>query len=309
MRLLALRLNKRNLIFSGSLYQHWPWPRPLLGNQPWEAPQGDALCSSPIPQTPADYTYTHIHTYWLQTITHTDTSPKPQIPTPPSLWTASLTSGSGTSAKLGCRTWMAACQSWITSPVAKSCVYVVIMCFLLLRCFFPVLTLYSQKEHSLGVVFFFFSSLTLCMLYISSIPCLPVLSTPLSYCMYVWTGWWLISLVLVTSDNKGLLLLLLLHGRVSEWLVSSVNITILPNCVKTYYVCSVCIISVSFYEVLHMRSKLNLTFSIILNEKHLENAHVVGEHYKNENSVFKCIRINGPRHFKYVSGSKTVDNP
>ncbi len=49
---------------------------------------------------------------------------------------------------------------------------------------------------------------------------------------------------------------------------------------KTYYVCSVCIISVSFYEVLHMRSKLNLTFSIILNEKHLENAHVVGEHFK-----------------------------
>ncbi len=34
MRLLALRLNKHNLIFSGSLYQHWPWPRPLLGNQP-----------------------------------------------------------------------------------------------------------------------------------------------------------------------------------------------------------------------------------------------------------------------------------
>ncbi len=94
-----------------------------------------SLRSSPIPQTPADYTYTHIQTYWLQTITHTDTSPKPPIPTPPSLWTASLTSESGTSAKLGCRTWMAACQSWITSPVAKSCVYVVIMCFLLLRCF------------------------------------------------------------------------------------------------------------------------------------------------------------------------------
>ncbi len=30
------------------------------------------------------------------------------------------------------------------------------------------------------------------------------------YVVYVWTGGWLISLVLVTSDNKGLLLLLLL---------------------------------------------------------------------------------------------------
>ncbi len=29
------------------------------------------------------------------------------------------------------------------------------------------------------------------------------------YVVYVWTGWWLISLVLFTSDNKGLLLLLL----------------------------------------------------------------------------------------------------
>ncbi len=30
------------------------------------------------------------------------------------------------------------------------------------------------------------------------------------YVVYVWTGGWLISLVLVTSDNKGLLLLLLI---------------------------------------------------------------------------------------------------
>ncbi len=73
---------------------------------------------------------------------------------------------------------MAACQSWITSPVAKSCVYVVIMCFLLLRCFFPVLTLYSQKEHSLGVVFFFLLSLLMYAVYffnsLSSCPVYPL---------------------------------------------------------------------------------------------------------------------------------------
>ncbi len=76
---------------------------------------------------------------------------------------------------------------------------------------FPVLTLYSPRSIVWGL-FFFSPPLPHVMLYFSSIPCLPVLSTPLSYCMYVvyvWTGWWLISLVLVTSDNKGLLLLLL----------------------------------------------------------------------------------------------------
>ncbi len=39
------------------------------------------------------------------------------------------------------------------------------------------------------------------------------------------------------------------------------NVSCQKNCMKTYYVCSICIISVSFYEVLHMRSKANLTFS------------------------------------------------
>ncbi len=36
------------------------------------------------------------------------------------------------------------------------------------------------------------------------------------YVVYVWTGGWLISLVLVTSDNKGLLLLLLLLKGVAH---------------------------------------------------------------------------------------------
>ncbi len=42
------------------------------------------------------------------------------------------------------------------------------------------------KEHSLGVIFFLLSFLMLCCIF-SSIPCLPVLSTPLSY-MYVMYG-------------------------------------------------------------------------------------------------------------------------
>ncbi len=69
-------------------------------------------------------------------------------------------------------------------------------------------------EHSLGVKFFFFPPLSPhvkavfflipCLLF-----CLPRCHM---YVVYVWTGGWLISLVLVTSDNKGLLLLLLLSA-------------------------------------------------------------------------------------------------
>ncbi len=81
---------------------------------------------------------------------------------------------------------------------------------------FPVLTLYSPRSIVWGL--FFSPHLPHVMLYFSSIPCLPVLSTPLSYMyvVYVWTGWWLISLVLVTSDNKGLLLLLLKLKRLKS---------------------------------------------------------------------------------------------
>ncbi len=55
------------------------------------------------------------------------------------------------------------------------------ICAFVLRCFFSVLTLYSQMEHRLGVNFFFSPPSPHVMLYSSSIPCLPVLSTPLSY--------------------------------------------------------------------------------------------------------------------------------
>ncbi len=102
----------------------------------------------------------------------------------------------------------AACQSWICFSCCKSCVYGI--CAFVLRCFFSVLTLYSL-EHSLGVIFFS-SSLSSCkccifLTYPVFLFCLPRCQM---YVVYVWTGGWLISLVLVTSDNKGLLLLLLL---------------------------------------------------------------------------------------------------
>ncbi len=75
MRLLAPRLNNRNLIFPAPLNQHWPRPRPLLENQPWEEHCSvTLLCSSPILQTPADYKLLHIHTH---THIYAFTSPPP----------------------------------------------------------------------------------------------------------------------------------------------------------------------------------------------------------------------------------------
>jgi len=73
-------------------------------------------------------------------------------------------------------------------PVAKLCVYGI--CAFVLRCFFSVLTLYSPMEHSLGVNFFFFSSLSPhVMLYFLPFPvflfCLPRCHM---YVVYVWTG-------------------------------------------------------------------------------------------------------------------------
>ncbi len=62
-------------------------------------------------------------------------------------------------------------------PVAKLCVYGI--CAFVLRCFFLFSHCTPQMEHSLG--FFFFPLFPHVMLYFSSIPCLPVLSTPLSY--------------------------------------------------------------------------------------------------------------------------------
>ncbi len=63
-------------------------------------------------------------------------------------------------------------------PPVASCVYGI--CAFVLRCFFSVLTLYSQWSIVWGLIFFSPPSPHV-MLYFSSIPCLPVLSTPLSY--------------------------------------------------------------------------------------------------------------------------------
>ncbi len=69
-------------------------------------------------------------------------------------------------------------------PLLQSRVSMVYYVLLLLRCFSCSHTV-LPKEHSLGVIFFSLHSS--CLLYFSSIPCLPVLSTPLSY-MYVVYG-------------------------------------------------------------------------------------------------------------------------
>ncbi len=86
------------------------------------------------------------------------------------------------------------------------------MCFCAEVVFFFCSHTVLPMEHSLGVKHFFSSSLSSCkccifLTYPVFLFCLPRCHM---YVVYVWTGGWLISLVLVTSDNKGLLLLLLL---------------------------------------------------------------------------------------------------
>ncbi len=99
MRLLAPRLNNRNLIFFGS-------PEPALNPG-----KSTAVRRSCIPPPfyrhlliTNYYTYTHIQTY-IKICIHL---PTPD-PSPPSLWTTSLTSGSVSSAGNGCGTrWLLA---------------------------------------------------------------------------------------------------------------------------------------------------------------------------------------------------------
>ncbi len=80
---------------------------------------------------------------------------------------------------------MAACRSWITSPVAKSCVYGYYV-LLLLRVFFLSHTV-LPKEHSPGVIFFS-PHLPHVMLYFSSIPCLLSCLPPCHICMLCMYG-------------------------------------------------------------------------------------------------------------------------
>ncbi len=159
-------------------------------------------------------TITHTHTYTqklLQIHTHSFTSPPP-IPRlrrfEPPAWQAGLWLAPGNGCMSG---WMLAGAGLL--PLLQSRVSMVYYVLLLLRCFSCSHTV-LPKEHSLGVIFFsslhsscyavfFFNSLSSCPVY-------PIVI----YVCCVWTGWWLISLVLVTSDNKGLLLLLL---QILDW--------------------------------------------------------------------------------------------
>ncbi len=106
------------------------------------------------------YTYTHIHTY-IKICIHL---PTPD-PSPPSLWTASLTSGSVTSAAgIGCRTgWLLAGAGLL--PLLQSRVSMVYYVLLLLRCFSCSHTV-LPKEHSLGVIFFLLTFLMLCCIFL-----------------------------------------------------------------------------------------------------------------------------------------------
>ncbi len=129
MWLLAQRLNNHNLIFFGS-------PEPALASAKaaagkstlGRALQWDALASPPpILQTPADYKLLHIHTY---THIYKDMHSPPH---PRSLASVALNRQPDKRVCDQRREWlqdrMAACRSWITSPVAKSCVYGVLCAF------------------------------------------------------------------------------------------------------------------------------------------------------------------------------------
>ncbi len=144
--------------------------------------QCDALAFLPNSK---DSCWLHIHTHTqklLQIQTHTHTSPPP-IPRlrrfEPPAWQAGLWLAPGNGCMSG---WLIARAGLL--PLLQSRVSMVYYVLLLLRCFSCSHTV-LPKEHSLGVIFFSLQSS--CLLYFSSIPCLPVLSTPLSY-MYVVYG-------------------------------------------------------------------------------------------------------------------------
>ncbi len=80
----------------------------------------------------------------------------------------------------------AACQSWICSPCCKSCVYG-ICAFVLRWVFFLFSHCTPQWSIVWGLKKNFLLSFLMQMLYFSYIPCLPVLSTPLSYVSCVCT--------------------------------------------------------------------------------------------------------------------------
>ncbi len=145
-------------------YQHWPG-KVAVGNV--SLGKNTAVrrsCFLPH-STDIDYKLLHTHT---NICTH---FPSPH-PSPPSLWRVCGQ----------CREWlrdrMAACWSWITSPVAK-CVYG--LCAFA-EVFFSCSHTVLPKEHSLGVIFFLLTFLLLCCNFLQFpvfLSCLP----PCDICM------------------------------------------------------------------------------------------------------------------------------
>ncbi len=158
------------------------------------------LRSSPILQTPADYKLLHIHTHkHIYAFTSPPPIPRLRRFEPPAWQALILAAGP---------------DGWLPElDYFPCCKVVCLWCIMCFCCWgvFPVLTLYSPRSIVWGLFFFLLTFLMLCCIFLqltlSSCPVYPLVI----YVVYVWTGWWLISLVLVTSDNKGLLLLLLLH--------------------------------------------------------------------------------------------------
>ncbi len=169
----------------GSPVPALPWPRPLLDNYPGKSAAAGLSCSLPY--------YRHY-------------SPPPIKLPLTALYRHAVEQVCDRRRNKCHRTgWLLARAGYVSPCCKVMCLWY--MCFCA-EVFFSVLTLYSQMEHSLGVNFFLSS--------LSSCKCCTFLPFPVflfclprchMYVVYVWTGRWLISLVLVTSDNKGLLLL------------------------------------------------------------------------------------------------------
>ncbi len=122
MRLLAPRLNNRNLIFFGSPVPALASAKAAAGKSTLgRALQWDALVFLPH-STDTDYKLLHIHTH---THIYKDMHSPPHPPIPrlrrfePPAWQAGL----WPAPEKWLRDRLAACWSWITSPVAMSCVY------------------------------------------------------------------------------------------------------------------------------------------------------------------------------------------
>ncbi len=128
---------------------------------------------------------------------------------------------------------MAACQSWICFPLLQCHVFMVyvLLCW---GVFFSVLRLYSKWSIVWGLKIFFSSSLSSCkkLYFLNTLS--PVLSTPLSYVCCVCMDRLMANFAgTCTSDNKGLLLLLLLGPSRQETLKNLQIMTTLvqvPQC-------------------------------------------------------------------------------